>query len=163
MAKNQITLRRAETIFDEIDQLQKAIRQRAYDLFRNGPQSDALDNWLKAENELITRPPLSLTQNDGKFEVLAAVPGVDMKDLVVEITPEDLLIKGQTSHETTADKSRVHMSEIRTGQLFRALHFPEAIDTSTAKAEYKDGMLRLTMAIAKDATATPTKVDLKVA
>jgi HSP20 family protein len=163
MGKNEISVKRADTIFDEIDRLQKAIRQRAYDLFRNGSPSDPLDNWLKAENELITKPPVSLIQKDGRFEVLAAVPGVDMKDLVVEITPEELLIKGQTSHETTPDKSKIHMSEIRTGQVFRALRFPEAIDTSTAKAEYKDGMLRLTMAIAKDATATPAKVIMKVA
>jgi HSP20 family protein len=163
MARNEITVRRADTILDEIDQLHKAISQRAYDFFRDGSPSNALDNWLKAENELITRPPVSLTQKDGLFEVVAAVPGVDMKDLVVEVTPEELLIKGQTSHETTSDKGKVHISEIRNGQLFRSLHFPEAIDTSTARAEYKDGMLRLTMAVAKNAGATTKKVDIKVA
>jgi HSP20 family protein len=94
---------------------------------------------------------------------VAAVPGVDMKDLVVEVTPEELLIKGQTSHETTSDKGKIHKSEIRTGQVFRSIRFPEAIDTSTAKAEYKDGMLRLTMAIAKNATTTAKKVDIKAA
>jgi HSP20 family protein len=163
MAKNEIAVRKTDTIFDEIDQLHKAISQRAYDLFCNGSCSDALDNWVKAENELITKPAVELTQKDGRFDVLAAVPGVDMKDLVVEVTPQELLIKGQTSHERTSDKDKVHMSEIRTGQVFRSIRFPEAIDTSTAKAEYKDGMLRLTMAIAKIATGTAKKVDIKAA
>jgi HSP20 family protein len=163
MAKNEITVRTADTIFDELDQLHKAISQRAYDRFRNGSPSDALDNWLKAENELITKPAVSLTQKDGRFEIMAAVPGVDMNDLVVEVTPQELLIKGQTNHETTADKGQVHISEIRTGQVFRSLRFPEAIDTSTAKAEYKDGMLRLTMMIGKHARATAKKVDIRVA
>ena len=137
---------KTDTIFDEIDQLHKAISQRAYDLFCSGSCSDALDNWVKAENELITKPAVELTQKDGRFDVLAAVPGVDMKDLVVEGTPQELLIKGQTSHERTSDKDKV-----------------EAIDTSTAKAEYKDGILRLTMAIAKTATGTAKKVDIKAA
>ena len=163
MAKNEIAVRKTDTIFDELDELHKAISQRAYDLFRNASWSDALDNWLKAENELITKPAVELTQKDGRFDVVAAVPGVDMKDLVVEVTPEELLIKGQTSHEKTSDKGKVHLSEIRTGQVFRSIRFPEAIDTSTAKAEYKDGMLRLTMAIAKTATGTAKKVDIKAA
>jgi HSP20 family molecular chaperone IbpA len=55
------------------------------------------------------------------------------------------------------------MSEIRTGQVFRSIRFPETIDTGTAKAEYKDGMLRLTMAIAKNATTTAKKVNIKAA
>jgi HSP20 family protein len=118
---------------------------------------------LKAESELIMKPAVELTQKDGRLEVLAAVPGVDMKDLVVEITPEALLIKGQTHHEKTSDKGKVHMSEIRTGQVFRSIRFPEAIDTTTAKAEYKDGMLHVTMAIAKGAAVTARKVDIKAA
>jgi len=86
MAKNEIAVRKTDTIFDELDELHKAISQRAYDLFRNGSWSDALDNWLKAETELITKPAVELTQKDGRFDVVAAVPGVDMKDLVVEVT-----------------------------------------------------------------------------
>ena len=163
MTKNEIAVRKTDTILDEIDQLHQAISQRAHEFFRNGSWSDALDNWLKAENELITKPAVELTQKDGRFEVLAAVPGVDMKDLVVEVTPEELLIKGQTRHDTISDKGKVHMSEIRTGQVFRSLRFPEAIDTSTAKAEYKDGMLRMTMAVAKNVTTTTKKVDIKAA
>jgi HSP20 family molecular chaperone IbpA len=80
----------------------------------------------------------------------------------VEVTPEEVLIKGQTSHEKSSDKGKVHMSEIRRCQVFRWISFPETIDTSTAKAEYKDGMLRLTKAIAKNAT-TAKKVDVKAA
>jgi HSP20 family protein len=86
-----------------------------------------------------------------------------MKDLVVEVTPEELLIKGHTSYEKSSDKGKVPMSEIPTGQVFRSIRFPEAIDTSTAKAEFKDGMLRLTMAIAKNVTTTAKKVDVKAA
>jgi HSP20 family protein len=163
MAKTEIAVRKTETIFDEIDQLDRAISQRAYDFFRNGSWSNPLDNWLKAENELITKPAVELTQKDGRFEILAAVPGVDVKDLVVEITSQELLIKGQTSHEKSSDKGKVHISEIRTGQVFRSIRFPEAIDTSTAKAEYKDGVLHLTMAIAKTATTTARKADIKAA
>ena len=49
MVRNEITVRRSDTILAEIVQLHNAISQRAYDLFRNGSSSDTLDNWLKAE------------------------------------------------------------------------------------------------------------------
>jgi len=60
MVRNEITVRRSDTILAEIVQLHNAISQRAYDLFRNGSSSDTLDNWLKAENDLITKPLVSL-------------------------------------------------------------------------------------------------------
>ena len=138
MAKNEIAVRKTDTIFDEIDQLHKAISQRAYDFFRNGSWSDAFNNRLKAENELITEAG-SGTDSEGRTGS-TWWPGflaVDTTDLVVEVTPEELLIEGQTSHEKTSDKGKVHTSEIRTGQAFGLIRFPEAIHTQHSKGRLK--------------------------
>jgi HSP20 family molecular chaperone IbpA len=99
--KDVIALRKAETIFNELDQLQTAIKCRAYDLFRKrgdlwgGPLAD----WVDAERQLVWKPAIELRQKDGQFEVLAATPGVDAKDLDVQITPDDVLIKADIHHK----------------------------------------------------------------
>jgi HSP20 family protein len=93
--------------------------------------------------------------------VLAALPGVEAKDLDVQITPEHVLIKAGTAHEHAADVGTVHVCEFECGKIFRSVHFPEKIDPDSAKAEYRNGMLRLTAAIAKAATAQ--KVEIKAA
>jgi HSP20 family protein len=160
--KNEIEVKKADTVFDELDRLHQTISRRAYELFKNGSTwGGAIADWLKAESELIAKPPVELTQKDNTFEVLAALPGIEPKDVDVEITPEDLLIKAETTTEKESDKGKVHVSEFSSGSIFRSVHFPEKIDPKTAKAEFKNGMLRLTATIVKEEKAT--KVDIKAA
>ena len=163
MARGDIEVKKADTIFNELDRLHQAISRRAYDLFRNGGTlwGGAFGDWLTAERELISKPAVELRQKDSQFEVLAALPGIEAKDLDVQITPEDVLIKAETSHEHTADTGTVHVCEFAVGKIFRSIHFPEKIDPDSAKAEYRNGMLRLTATIARAATAQ--KVDVKAA
>jgi HSP20 family molecular chaperone IbpA len=162
MAKNDIALHKAETIFNELEQLHNTINRRAYDLFRRrgdvweGPLAD----WLNAERQLVWRPAIELRQKDNKFEVLAATPGVEAKDLDVQITAEDLLIKAAVEHRHTPKEGAVQRCEFNGGQLFRSIHFPEKIDPDSATTEYRNGMLRLTASIAKPAAH---KVDIKAA
>lgn len=162
MARKDIGLRKADTIFEELDQIHRAISQRAYDLFKDRGTlwGSAVADWLNAERELVWKPAVELRRKDGQFEVLAATPGVDPKDLDVQITPEDFLIKAAVDHEHTAEEGTVQLCEFKSGRLFRSIHFPEKIDPDSVKAEYRNGMLRLTAAIAK---AVPTKVDVKAA
>jgi HSP20 family protein len=151
--KDAIALRKAETIFKELDQLQTAIKRRAYDLFRKrgDPWGGPLADWVDAERQLVWKPAIELRQKDGQFEVLAATPGVDAKDLDVQITPDDVLIKADIHHKHTPEEGAVQVCEFNGGQLFRSVHFPEKIDPNSAAAEYRNGMLRLTASIAKPA------------
>ena len=151
--KDVITPRKVETIFNELDQLRHAISRRAYDLFRNrrGLWGGPLADWLNAERQLIWKPAIELRQKDGQFEVLAATPGVDAKDLDVQITPDDVLIKADIHHKHTPEEGVVQACEFNGGQLFRSAHFPEKVDPNSAAAEYRNGMLRLTASIAKPA------------
>jgi HSP20 family protein len=151
MARNDIALRKAETIFKELDQLHTAISRRAYDLFRNRGQlwGGPLADWFNAERQLIWKPAIELRQKDSQFEVLAATPGVEAKDLDVQITPEDMLIKADIHHTHTPEEGAVQVCEFTGGQLFRSIHFPEKVDPDSATAEYRNGMLRVTASIAK--------------
>jgi len=159
MARGAIRVKKVDTIFDELDRLQHAIRERAYDLFRNGGTlwGSALRDWLTAERELVSKPPIELRQHDNQFEVLAALPGIEAKHLNVQVTPEDVLIKAAMPHEH--GEGTVHLCEFGSGKFFRSVHFPEKIDPESAKAEYKNGLLHVTAAIAK--AAASKKVDIK--
>lgn len=160
MARNDIALRKAETIFNELDQLHTAISRRAFDLFRKrgdvwgGPLAD----WLNAEQQLVWKPAIELRQKDGQFEVLAATAGVDAKVLDVQITAEDVLIKADVHHKHTPEEGAVQVCELNGGQLFRSVHFPEKVDPESATAEYRNGMLRVTASIAKPATQKKVEI-----
>jgi HSP20 family protein len=153
MARNDVALRKAETIFNEIDRLNSAINQRAYDLFRDrGTMGAPMADWLDAERQLVWKPAIELRRKDSQFEVLAATPGVDARELDVQVTPEDLLIKANIHHEHKPEEGTVQVCEFTEGQLFRSIHFPEKVDPDSVTAEYRNGMLRITASIAKPST-----------
>lgn len=157
-----ISMTRKDSLFDELEALHEQIRRRAYELFERRPRQwgDPLRDWLTAERELVWKPCIELREKDGSFEVLAATPGVDAKDLDVQVTPEEVLIQADIHHRHTPDKGTVHVCEFTGGKLFRSIRFPDAIDPESVKAEYKNGLLRLTAAAAK---ARPTRVEVQAA
>jgi HSP20 family protein len=117
-----------------------------------------LADWFNAERELVWKPAIELRQKDGQIEVLAATPGVEAKDLDVQITPEDMLIKAEIHHQHTPEEGAVKVCEFTAGQLFRSVHFPERVDPDSATADYRNGMLCITASIAKPAAQKKVEI-----
>jgi HSP20 family protein len=151
-----------DSIVDQLEQLHQRIARRAYDLFRTRDGwGDAFGDWFAAERELISTPAVELREQDGAVIVAAALPGVEAKDITVDVTPTDVVIKAATEHKHTEDKGHVHRCEFTAGQFFRSLPFPKPVDATKAKADYLNGMLNITVPIAPEAKAQ--RVDIKVA
>jgi HSP20 family molecular chaperone IbpA len=150
VAKNGIELRKADTILEDLDRLQRQISERAYELFRHrdGQWGDALTDWLTAEHELVWKPAVELRQKDGQFEVLAALPGISAKDVDVQVTPDAVLIQAETHHQHAEGAGTVHTCELNAGKAFRSVRFPAPIDPNSVKASYHDGLLQLKASIA---------------
>ena len=163
MATDKIEVTKTDSILNQFNELQTQISQRAYDLFRNseGFVRGAIDDWLRAERELVWRPAIDLRQKDGRIELEAALSGVEPKNLDVQVTPEDVLITAkeeQHRHDQLGEK--VHVCEFGTGRLFRSVHLPERIDVDSVEADFSNGLLHLSASVAG---ATPKKVDVKAA
>ena len=122
------------------------IKTRALEIFDGNGHifGRELGDWLQAESELIWKPAIELREKDNEFLLQVAVPGVDPKDIDVEITVEDILVKADVRHEHKEEKGKIHVSELTSGSLFRAVHLPKKINPDKVKAEFKDGVLRLT-------------------
>jgi HSP20 family molecular chaperone IbpA len=149
MAKREIEVRKTEGPLEALTQLERDISERAYALFRdrNGLFGDPVTDWLKAERELIWRPSIHVRHKDSHIEILAALPGVDAKDINVEVMPQDIVINAKVNHEHTSDEGDVQVCEFRHGKAFRSVHLDVPIDPNSVIAGYHDGMLRLTAAV----------------
>jgi HSP20 family protein len=154
--------RKVDTVFDEVERIEKQIMRRAYDLFLNRGALDGgdLEDWFAAENELTWKVAVELSEKETEYVVRAAVPGLEAKDLDVQVTSDDLVIKAATSHTHKEEEGTVHICEFRSGELFRRIHFPKKIDPNQVKAEYSNGMLRIIAPIVKEEQAR--KVDIGV-
>jgi HSP20 family protein len=157
-----VAVTQKDSIVDALEQIHERIALRAYDLFRGRDGwGDAVGDWLSAEQQLAAKPAVELREQNGVFTLAAALPGVEAKDITVEITPQDVVIKASAERQHTEDKAHVHRSEFTSYEFFRSLALPKGVDTKKAKAEYQNGMLNITVPIAPEPRAK--RVDIKAA
>jgi HSP20 family protein len=155
-----VQLVKQDSIAEHLERIHQRVAERAYALFRgrNGGDTDPFGDWLSAEQELVWKPAIELFEQDGTVTVLAALPGVEAKDIEVDVTPQDVVIKAETAHAHTEDKGTVHRCEFVAGGAFRSIALPKPIDTARAKADYQNGMLRITAPVAAEAQTTRVQV-----
>ena len=161
MASTTLPIRKAKALLDEFSSIQNRIMHRAYEIFDRSGQilGRDLDHWLQAELELVWKPHIELEEKDNEFRLQLGVPGVDPKNIDIEVTAEDIVVKAELSHEHKEKKGTIHICEFASGNLFRAVHLPKRIDPDKVKAEFKNGMLKVKAAIAKEARTKKVQVD----
>src|SRR5262245_18147446 len=147
-----VPIRKPSSILDQMREMQDRIMHRAYEIFeQNGSVLGRdLDNWTQAEHELVWKPAFELCEKDGKFQLEVAISGVEPKDIDIEVTPEDIVLTANTQHRHTEHKGLIHYCEFESGKMFRAIHLPKKIDPDKVKAEFKNGLLRLSAEIAAE-------------
>jgi HSP20 family protein len=143
-----------DSVVDQLDRVHQRIAQRAYQLFqsRGGFWTDPFSDWLTAERELVWKPPVELCEKDGQFTLQTALPGIEAKDIAVDITPREVVIRAKTEHAHATGKGEVVCCEFGE-QVFRSVTFPKAVEVEKARADYQNGLLNVTVPIAPDAKA----------
>src|SRR4028118_1081910 len=116
-----------ETIRQELD---KAFDQRA------ATRDNSEATWM---------PAVELVDAGDNFVLKAQLPGIDPKDVDVQVTREAISISGERRYENTDEKSGYVRSEFRYGKFHRVLPLPAPIQNDSVQAEYKDGILTLTL------------------
>jgi HSP20 family protein len=156
-----LPIRKSKSIFDEVERIHDRIMRRAYEIFTSngGLFGKDLDDWLTAESELVWKPAVEVAEKDNEFHIELAAPGVDPKDIDIEVTPEDILIRADVHHQHKDEKGEIHACEFARGNLFRSIHLPKRIDPEKVKAEFKNGLLNLTAPIAEDARARKVAIE----
>jgi HSP20 family protein len=159
--KDLLAIRKKDSLWDDLEKMREQVTRRAYDLFvaNGGRFGRELDDWLTAEQELVWKPAIELREKDNEFILKIAVPGVDPKDLDIEITTEDLLVKAEAPKEPAETKGDLYAGELPTGNLFRSIHFPKKVDTDKVNSEFKNGILMIRVAIAQPAEARKVKIE----
>ena len=122
---------------------------------------DALipENWSDFSN-LSKIPAAELTENDEAFNLKLEVPGMEAKDLDIEVTVDRVSISGERKSETKSEENGRTRSEFRYGKFSRVIPLPKPIQNTNVTAEYKDGILNLTLPKAEEERTKVVKVNL---
>ncbi|MGQ9870384.1 Hsp20/alpha crystallin family protein [Leptodesmis sp.] len=92
-------------------------------------------------------PAIELKSTDTDVILRTELPGIDAKDLDIQVSREAVSIKGEYKTESkTEDKEhQIYRSEFRYGSFQRVIPLPVAVENDQVKADFKDGILTLTM------------------
>jgi HSP20 family molecular chaperone IbpA len=140
-----LVLDSSDAISAENEEIQNRIRERAYEISQmRGHAGREMDDWLSAEADVISVPPMDLIEKDGSFQVRIPAPGVDPKEVNVMATPEQMLVKCELHHSHKDESGVLHICDFKPATLFRSFRFPQPVDLQALKIEFHDGMLQIT-------------------
>ncbi len=92
------------------------------------------------------RPPrVDVYQTEEEVIITAEIPGVDKKDLDVYVDESTVKLAGQFRQSDEFRDEHVYRSERRYGSFSRSIPLPTEVKSDKAKAEYKDGVLSITI------------------
>jgi HSP20 family protein len=87
------------------------------------------------------------------------LPGVDPKDVNVQVLGSTLMINGERTNSRETNERDFHHREISYGSFQRSLTLPQGVDIERLSADYRNGVLEITAPIA--ANALPKKIEVK--
>lgn len=105
-------------------------------------------------------PPLDVFEDKDNFIVKAELPGMKKEDIEVSLHDGSLSISGERKSETKHEDAELYRTERFFGRFQRTVTLPAPVAADKVKAQYKDGILTVTLA--KTEQAKPKQIDVSV-
>ena len=104
--------------------------------FRSGGEDDeiSMGSWY---------PAVDMFENDDKIVIKAELPGVDKKDISVDVKDRVLTLSGERSYDHEVKEENYYRRERACGKFKRAFNLPADVDPDKIKADFKDGVLKV--------------------
>jgi HSP20 family protein len=163
--KGPVSVRQSVTgdVSDQIQQTYDSIARRAFEIFENNGRwlGHELDDWFRAEAELLHPLHAELAESDDILTVRAEVPGFSAKEIDINVEPRRLTISGKHQNQEESKKGKTIYSERCANEILRVFDLPSEVDSSKVSAILRDGVLNIEMP--KAAYATTTHIEPKAA
>jgi HSP20 family protein len=103
-------------------------------------------------------PAVDIFETDQNLVVKAELPGVDAKDVEIRVEDNTLYLKGERKFEKETKEENYHRVERTYGSFARSFSLPNSVDSEKTTAEYKDGILTVTMPKREEAKPKTIKI-----
>jgi len=158
-ARSSLKLLETDPFFERLEKLQDEIARRAYELFAgNGfTHGHALEDWVRAESEVLQPVPVEVSETEEGFTVRAAVPGFREKEIVLHVEPRTVYISGERQEKGERKKGKTVYSEWRSNRMFRRSELPTEVNPDNVKATLSDGVLEVSLLKVRPAKKIPVE------
>lgn len=106
-------------------------------------------------------PPVNIFDAGDAYVVRAELPGVDPRQVEIEVENETLTIRGERTLDESKREGAYHRRERGTGRFRRVVRIPGRLDSGGVEAESRHGVLTIRLPKAKE--ARPRRVEIKAA
>lgn len=105
-------------------------------------------------------PRVDISEIENGFNIRAELPGISQSDVNITVKDNVLTLKGEKHQQAEAEEKNYHRVESRYGSFQRRFTLPRGVETEAIKADFKDGVL--TLSIPKPEAAQPTEIPITV-
>jgi len=106
-------------------------------------------------------PAAELQETEEAIHLKLELPGIEAKDLDVQVTEKAVYVSGERKSETKTEGKGLTKTEFHYGKFQRLIPLPTRIQNTNVTADYKDGILTLTLPKAEDEKKKVVKVNLE--
>ena len=112
------------------------------------------------ESEMTWMPAVELQDAETNLILRAQVPGIEAKDLDIQVTRDAVFMAGEHRYENKAEEKGYFRSEFRYGKFQRRIALPVHVQNDRVQAEFKNGILTLTLPKVQEAQRRVVKINL---
>ena len=106
-------------------------------------------------------PKVNVTESEKEIKVSAELPGMDDKDIDISLSENELTIKGEKKEEKEEKKENYYHMERSYGSFSRTLPLPCKVESDKVEAQFKKGVLTITLPKAAEAIKETKKIEVK--
>ena len=137
--------------FHELETIQRRMNRLFERLVPGG------DGWLTGVDYV---PSAEIAEDDDAVYIKLEVPGMEPDDIDIEVTENSIAISGERKSERKTEEKGLVRSEMHYGKFERTMSLPAHIKSDEVKAEYKNGILHLTLPKIEEERHKKIKVEL---
>lgn len=102
--------------------------------------------------------PLDIVESEGKFQIKAAMPGIDPSEIEVSVENNVLTIRGEHKSEETSEDAKVFRRENVYGLFSRSLRLQPNLDQGSIEASFKNGIVTVTISKVEEQKPVPIRI-----
>ena len=120
---------------------------------------DSFFGEIRGDDGAMLAPPVDVSENNDNFVVTAELPGLKKDEIKITIQNNVLTITGSKKKDSESREDLIHRVERSFGSFCRTVSFPAAVDQAKIDADFKDGIL--TISVPKVEEARPKEITIR--
>jgi HSP20 family protein len=143
--------------FREMETMQRQMNRLFDEMMSYGTPSESS---ISPSDTISFVPAAEIQDTSDAIKLRMELPGIEPSDLDVQVSAEAVSVRGERKSEIKQDDRGIHRSEFRYGSFQRVIPLPSRVQNNQVQAEFKNGVLCLTLPKAEEEKNRVVKVNL---